>query len=119
MTAHARPTQRSELALLMSAEARLDGALQTARAEGAAVVHAARHRAEAGEAAIADEIATQEARIAAESAAEVAAQRRVIADAAQTEIARFEAVRGDALAALVHVVVAKLAAIARAEAGAS
>ncbi|MGH9887205.1 MAG: hypothetical protein ACREBE_16885, partial [bacterium] len=71
MTDHARPKQRSELTLLVSTEARLDGALQAARAEAAAVVNAARRRAEAGDAALAEEIAMQEARIAAESTAEV------------------------------------------------
>jgi vacuolar-type H+-ATPase subunit H len=107
----ARSKPRSELALLVSAEARLDGALAAARAEAAAVVDAARRRAEAGDAALAEHMATQEARIAADGAAEVARQRSVIADAARAEIARYEAVRGDVLAGLVHAVVAKLAAV--------
>ena len=111
-----RPKQRSELSLLVSAEARLDGALAAARAEATAVMEAARRRAEAADAALAEEIATRAARIAADSAAEVTRQRTAIADAACTEIARYEAVRGEALSALVAAVVAKLAAIARAEA---
>ena len=116
MTDRARPKQRSELALLVSAEARLDGALAAARAEAAAVVKAARHCAEAGDAALADEIAAQEARISARCTTEVETQCAAIADAARAEIARYEAIRGDALARLVHTAVAKLVEIVRAEA---
>jgi hypothetical protein len=44
MADHARPKQRSELALLVSTEARLDGAIHAARVEAAAMVDAARRR---------------------------------------------------------------------------
>lgn len=115
MADRAPPKQRSELAVLVSTEARLDEALRDARAKAAAVVEAARRRAEAGDAAVAHEIAAQEARIAAECAAEVARQRSAIDDAARAEIARYEAVRGDALEGLVCAVVAELAAIAATE----
>lgn len=119
MTDRARPKKTSELAQLVSVEARLDGAVESARAEAAAVVDAARRRAEAWDAALAEEIAAQQAGIATESAVEVARQRAAIADAARAEVARYEAVRGDALVGLVHGVLAKLVAIARAEAGSS
>jgi vacuolar-type H+-ATPase subunit H len=118
MTAPSVPKQRSELALLVSAEARFDDALQSARAKATAVVNAARRRAEAADAALAAEITTQQTRTAAEGAAEVARQRAAIGDAARAEINRYETVRGDVLTRLVTAVVAKLVAIARAEAGA-
>ncbi|TMQ04270.1 MAG: hypothetical protein E6J90_51795 [Deltaproteobacteria bacterium] len=111
--ASARP---SDLALLVAAERRLDCWLEAARADAAAVITAARRRAEAADAALAGDVAREQARIAAESAARLAAQRTEIDQAARAEIARYEAVRGDALAGLARALAAKLAVLAREEA---
>lgn len=117
MTDRARPKPHSELALLVSAEARLDGVLHAAHGEAAALVDVARRRAEADDAALAEKIAVQAAQITADISAEVAGQRAAIAEAARVQIVRYEAVRGNALAGVVQAVVAKLVATARAEAG--
>lgn len=116
MTAHARPRQPSELALLVAAEARFDRTLEAARAGAAALVDAARRRAGAADTVLDGEIERERARIIAESAATLAAQRAAIAEAAGAEIVRYDAVRGDAVTAIARALATRLAAIAREDA---
>lgn len=86
---------RSELALLVETEARLDRELAAARERAAALHEAARRRVEQAEATLAAEITAERARIATEIEHATAAQLREMADAAQREITRFDAVAGE------------------------
>jgi len=119
MSADARSRVPSELAILAATELQLDRALEAARAEATALVEAARGRAGAAGAALADAIASGRAQITADTTGELAAQRDAITEAARAEIARYEAVRGDALAAVARSLAASLAGMAGPEASPS
>lgn len=86
---------RSELALLVETEARLDRELAAARERAAALHEAARRRVEQAEATLAAEITAERARIATEIEHATASQLREMADAAQRDITRFDAIAGE------------------------
>ncbi|HEU4731045.1 MAG TPA: hypothetical protein VFT22_24290 [Kofleriaceae bacterium] len=108
-------TTTSGLSALVEAEARLDRALDAAREAAIASVAAARRRAEDDAATIDAEIARERARIDAEITTATTAQLAAIAEQARAQAARFDAVRGEALARLGHALAHRLAAIARGE----
>ena len=106
-------TSPSELATLVETEARLDRALADARARAAGVIEDARRRGAAIEASLQAALAEECARVATAATAASAAQRLAIASAARAEIARFDALRDEALAPLASALAARLVALAR------
>jgi hypothetical protein len=88
---------RSELAVLIETEARLDRELAAAREHGERLRRAARERAAAAAAALDDELARERARITTELAAAADVVERATVEQARAEVARFEAVRGERL----------------------
>jgi len=88
---------RSELAVLIETEARLDRELAAARAQGERLRRAALDGAAVANAALDDELARERARITAELAAAADALERATVEQARAEVARFDAVRGERL----------------------
>jgi len=105
-------TGGSELATLVETEARLDRALADARGIADATRAAAQQAAEAATAALDAEIARARERLAAEIATRTHDELAAIDDAARADVARFAAVRGDALAAIARALVDRIAASA-------
>lgn len=103
----------SELAVLVEAEARLDRELAAARADGERVEQAARERIAAADAALAAEIARQQAEVAAAIEQRTSAQLAALDAEAAATIARYAATDVDAIA---ERVLADLLALVRQEA---
>ena len=112
----APPTSTSELAALVETEARLDAELAAARVTADRELDAARCRAAEIAASIDDRIAREHERIAAEVTAETSARLEEIREDERAQIARFDAVRGDRLAAIAKELVERVAQLALAEA---
>ncbi len=106
----------SDLAALVDAEASLDRRLAAARDAANAARDAARKRAADAMAQIDRELERERARIAAEIAATTAAELRAIADDARANVARYDALRGEALTALARQLARELADLVLAEA---
>ncbi|HTR50401.1 MAG TPA: hypothetical protein VMJ10_06805 [Kofleriaceae bacterium] len=103
----------SDLATLVAAEARLDGALADARVAADAVVELARRAAASSDTEFEADLARERARLAAEISARTAAELRAIEDDARADVARFEAMRGDALVPIAHALVRRLVELVR------
>ena len=104
------------LSSLVDAEARLDRTIAQAREAGEALRSAARQRATDAASTLDGELERERQR--AVTAIEDATQRELceIADDARVQIARFDAVRGERLAALVEEIGSRLIALVLAEA---
>ncbi len=103
----------SGLGALVEAEARLDDKLANAKVEAEKVRAEARRRAAAADAAYAEDLARERARVSAELEAKAAAERAASEADAQAQIARFDAVRAERLGELARVLAGKVAAVAR------
>jgi peptidoglycan hydrolase CwlO-like protein len=106
---------KTDLAVLVDVEARLDRELADARAAAAALEDAARTHVGEAAAALAAEIAADQARIAAAIERDTAAQLRAIDEAARRQVEMFEAIRGDREAAIAREVADELVALVNAE----
>ncbi len=106
---------RSDLAVLVETEARLDRELAGARTKAEQIEQAARERVDAAARALAAEIATAQARAAAEIEQETLAQLRAIEDEARREVQRFDAIRGERAEAIARQIADRLVALVRAE----
>lgn len=107
---------RSDLAVLVETEARLDRELAAARAEAEQLVEAARARVTAAGQALAAEIEAEQARAAAEIERDTLAQLRAIDDEARREVQRFESIRGERADAIARQLADRLVAFVRTEA---
>ncbi len=92
--------ERSELALLVETEHRLDQEIAAAKQAAAAARDAAELRAKTSLADLEANLDREHAKIATEIAAATTARRRAIEDGAAAKVARYEAMRGAALAEL-------------------
>ena len=106
----------SALAALADAELRLDRAIAAARDAAATAIAGARRSAEQSAATVEGDIAQVRTRIAAEIATATELRLGDIAARARAEAARFDAVRGDALAAIAGRLAHRLAELAVADA---
>lgn len=106
----------SELALLVEAEARLDRELADAREQATAIERAARARVEAAAAALADQLATERARVSAAVDADTTARLAAIEEEARDLMARFDAVSGSRAIEIATTVVDTIGARIRREA---
>lgn len=107
---------RSELAVLVETEARLDRALVDARLIAESARALARQRADEAAAAQEAELARERERIATEIEAATRARIAELARTARDAVARYDAVRGPRLAEIARRVAARLVAIANEEA---
>lgn len=110
------PAPTSELAALVEAEARFDRELAAARSAAQRVLDDARRRAADAESEIDHQIEHERARLAEELAGRTADELRAIDEAARAQIARFEAVRDEALDAIARALVERVVELARGEA---
>ena len=101
---------------LVDAEAKLDRDLADARATADGMRAAARQRADSAAAALDGELELERARAIASIEAATAREIREIADDARTRGARYDAIRGEALAELARTLAARVIEIALAEA---
>lgn len=101
-------SDRSELALLVATEQRLDEAVAAARLAADAARADAHARARAASSRLETQIALEEARIARDLAAETARQEDAIAERARDTLARYEALHGAALASLARTLARRL-----------
>lgn len=107
---------RSDLAVLVEAEARLDRQLADARARAAALQDEAERRAAQAAAAVAAAIETERTRIAVEIERDTHERVRAIEQAAHDDVARFDAIRDDRAATRAREVAEQLVALVREEA---
>jgi hypothetical protein len=115
--AHVAATrQRSELAVLVETEARLDRALADAHAHAHAMRDAARRRADEAAAGLETELTRARRRIATEIETATAARVREIGEAADAEVGRYEAVRDERLDRIARRVAERLVELVAAEA---
>lgn len=98
----------NDLTRLLETEARLEESLRHAREEATRLVTKARSAAQAREAALGAELDTAARRLETKIAAERQRAEREIADAARQEVARFEAVPVERIAALARRVVQRV-----------
>jgi hypothetical protein len=106
------PAVRSDLALLVDAEAQLDRALAAARDRAQVERAAARQRADLATTTLAVEIERERERVATEIARATEAQLSTIDAKARAECARFDAVVAEVVTKLAHALAARLAALA-------
>lgn len=116
MPASPHPTAPSDLTTLVETERRLEQALVSARATAASRVAEARARTEELARDLAEQSAGERARVASDIAAATAAQEQVILAEASATLARFEQLRGEALADLAQRLARRLGELALAEA---
>jgi hypothetical protein len=105
-------TDRSELAILVETEVELDRAVAHARRDAAAAIEAATLDAKSALESIEVTIARERAKLAASIEAESRERARRIEDAAAAAVARYDAVRGDALVALARRIARRVAVLA-------
>jgi hypothetical protein len=106
---------RSDLAVLVETEARLDRELAGARTKAEQIEQAARERVDAAAQALAAEIASAQARAATEIEQDTLAQLRAIDDEARREVQRFDAIRGERAEAIARQIADRLVALVHAE----
>ena len=103
----------SDLAALVATEARLDGALADARVAAEAAVEHARREAAAPDPDFEADLERERERLAAEISARAAVEIRAIEDDARARVARFDAMRGEAVASIAHALVGRLVELVR------
>lgn len=105
-------SERSELAILVETETRLDGAIAAARQAADDAREAARTRARVVAGRLETEIALERARIASAIAAETAERERALEGRVRRALVRYEGLRDGELTALARTLARRLLAIA-------
>lgn len=105
-------SDRSELALLVEAENRLDGAIAAARQSADEAREAARTRALVAASRLETQVELERARIASTIAAETAQRERAIEANAAAKLARYDGMRDEALVGVARRLAQRLVAIA-------
>jgi|MudIll2142460700_1097286.scaffolds.fasta_scaffold00499_11 hypothetical protein len=105
-------SERSDLAALVETESRLDRTVAAARQAADEARAAARLRARTAASRLETEIALERERIASTLAAETARREREIEDRTRAKLARYEAMRDDAVTEIARLLARRLVAIA-------